>query len=177
VLIGVLAARGTSTSPEFVATNLAHLRGLFNGRSPRSLGTSDRSVGRLCSRFERHPLAGFRTPSTHLDALLEQLIVSCYLQAILTALFTELSTKAADSIVKRRLPQHVIDRSRAHLRTIHQDTDAIGGRVAPAQFQTMCDGFRAHRMAVSTELDARSHLIVRMMPSLHWQSVRIRPAS
>lgn len=76
------------------------LRGLCYCHSPRRLGTSDQFVKQLCGRFGRHTLTRFRTPSTHLDALFDQLIVSCYLQAILTALFTQVSTEAADSIVK-----------------------------------------------------------------------------
>jgi hypothetical protein len=156
---------------------LITLRGLCDSHSPRSLSTSDRGIGRLRSRCGRHPLTRFRTPSTQLDALLKQLIVSCHWQAVLSALPTQLGTEPANPIVERRLPQHVVDGGCAHLRTVHQHANAVGRRMSPTQLQAMCDGLRTQRMAVSAELNARPHLIVSMMPSLHWHRLRIRPAS
>lgn len=71
--------------------------------------------GRLCCHFGRHTLTRFRTLSTHLNALLYHLIISCQLFTILSALLTQVGTEAAYSVMKRGFPKHVIDRGRTHL--------------------------------------------------------------
>jgi hypothetical protein len=76
------------------------------------------AVGQLGCRVGRHPLTRFGTLSTQLHALLDQLIGSSYLFTILSALPTQLGTEATDSVMKRRLPKHEINRGRAHLCTV-----------------------------------------------------------
>lgn len=70
---------------------------------------------RLCCRFGRHTLTRFSTLSTHLNTLLYHLIVPRYLFAVPSTLFTQIGTQAADTVMKRGLPKHVIDSDRAHL--------------------------------------------------------------
>ncbi|QPD02722.1 MAG: hypothetical protein Nkreftii_000496 [Candidatus Nitrospira kreftii] len=89
------------------------------------------TVGWLGCHFGCHPLTRFRTLSTDLDAPVYQLIVSCHLLAILPTLRTQVGTEAADPIVKRRLTKHVVNRGRAHLCTVHQEANVIGGSMAP----------------------------------------------
>lgn len=76
------------------------------------------AVGRLRCRFGRHTLARFSTLSTHLDTLLDQLVVPCYLFATLSTLLAQVGTEAADPVMKRGLPKHVVDSGRAHLCTV-----------------------------------------------------------
>ena len=57
--------------------------------------------GGLCCHFGGHTLTRARTLSTHLDALLHHLVVSCYLFAVLPALLTQVGTYAAYPVVER----------------------------------------------------------------------------
>lgn len=77
-------------------------------------------IGWLCCRFGRHMLTRFGTLSTHLDTLLYQLIVSCNLSAILSALMTQIGTETTHPVMKRRPPKHVIGSGRAPLGTVQK---------------------------------------------------------
>ena len=74
----------------------------------------------LCRFFTGHALTRSRTGSAHVRTLFHHLVVSCYLQTVVRALATHLSTQPAHSFVERRSTNEVMRGGFTKFRTVLQ---------------------------------------------------------
>ena len=92
-------------------------RGPCQGHRPRGLRRSDPP---LCRHFGRHALTRVRTAFAQLGALLQDLILSCYLHAVVPALPAHISAETTHAFVKRRSPKEILSGRFTNFRTVEQ---------------------------------------------------------
>ena len=105
--------------------------------------------GRLCCHFGRHALTRSRTLSTHLDALLYHLIVSCELFAVLPALLQRCLPFPLDGLPEAR-PLRV-----AAIR--------VGDEPQVDRMRRLCRGAGAEGLSTAV-------LLIAGLASLRWQA-------
>jgi hypothetical protein len=127
----------------------------------------------LCRPFGRHALTRVGTASAHLGALLQDLIVTGYLHAVVPALPAHISAETTHAFVKRRFPKEVLSGRLTNLRTVDQQANVVRCGMTPTELQAMLDRVRAQSMAVLAELNAFFHLVVRVMPALDCGRMRL----